>query len=171
MTAFELQIIALILVAFVLGVAIGYILRARVFPPVSAPNETGGITLESRQERPAHSLLRGGASSKSGSAARAAPKPKTKSPAQSAPAKKETKNEPVNAAASSAKPDNLQDIKGIGAVLEKKLNAMGIERFDQIAEWTETDIAKIDETLNFRGRIQRERWVEQARELAKRNNG
>ncbi len=52
-------------------------------------------------------------------------------------------------------------------MLEKKLNALGIERFAQIAEWTEDDIAQIDEQLNFRGRIQRERWVEQARDLSR----
>jgi len=55
-------------------------------------------------------------------------------------------------------------------VLEKKLNAMGIERFEQIANWTDGDIAEVDEQLNFRGRIQREKWVEQAQELAKRQD-
>lgn len=164
MSEIELQIVGLILLAFVIGLAIGYFLRTRVFRTGVAADESGGVTLESRQARKSNALLRG---SKSRGASRSSAKP--------APAKQATKPEPETAPApepepapASAEPDNLQDIKGIGAVLEKKLNAMGITRFEQIAAWTQGDIAKIDETLNFRGRIQRERWVEQARELAER---
>ncbi len=160
MTEFELQIIALILLAFVIGVVIGYFLRARVFPAVA--DEREGITLESRQERPAHSLLRGGAATK----AKGGAKPAAAKAQKPAPKPEE---KPKPAAKTNAAPDNLQQIKGIGAVLEKKLNAMGIERFEQIANWTEDDIAEVDEQLNFRGRIQREKWVEQAQDLAKRS--
>jgi predicted flap endonuclease-1-like 5' DNA nuclease len=165
MTAFELQIIALILVAFIIGVAIGYVLRTRVFP-VGA-DDAKGVTLESRQERPASALLRGGAASKS---ARNSPSSASKpqKPATEPAAKRPEK--PTPASKTSAAPDNLQEIKGIGSVLEKKLNAMGIERFQQIANWSEKDIAEVDEQLNFRGRIQREQWVEQAQQLAKRQN-
>lgn len=152
MTGFELQIIGLIVAAFILGVVIGYLLRTRVFPSSHA-NAGGGVTLESRQSRQANTLLRGGRAAKPGAA-----KPASKSKEKAAPAA----SKPANAG-----PDNLQEIKGIGAVLEKKLNALGIERFAQIAEWTEDDIAQIDEQLNFRGRIQRERWVEQARDLSR----
>jgi predicted flap endonuclease-1-like 5' DNA nuclease len=163
MSEFELQTIGLILVAFVIGVAIGYLLRTRVFPAVEATGEAGGLTLESRQERQPHSLLRGGKARRSTSAA-----------AKPATVGKAAKPKPAadkKPSGDSAKPDNLQDIKGIGAVLEKKLNAMGITRFEQIAAWTEDDVAKVDDTLNFRGRIQRERWVEQARQLAERTRG
>jgi len=166
MTAFELQIIALILVAFIIGVAIGYFLRTRVFP--AAGDDQKGVTLESRQNRSANALLRGGAASKSArnstSTAAKAQKPATKP----APKREE---KPAPASTTSAAPDNLQEIKGIGGVLEKKLNAMGIERFEQIANWSEKDIAQVDEQLNFRGRIQREKWVEQAQQLAKRQGG
>ena len=164
MTEFELQIIALILVAFVIGVVIGYFLRTRVFPAVA--DEREGITLESRQERPAHSLLRGGAATKAKGRAKPAAA-KAQKPAEKPAPKPEEKPKP--AAKTNSAPDNLQQIKGIGAVLEKKLNAMGIERFEQIANWTEDDIAEVDEQLNFRGRIQREKWVEQAQDLAKRS--
>ncbi len=171
MTQFELQIIALILVAFAIGVVIGYFLRTRVFPPFA--DEGAGITLESRQKRPAHALLRGGAGAKSkapaktaaGNAAKPAAKPASK--AEESPGPK-SGDELKAAAQPSAAADNLQEIKGIGEVLEKKLKAMGIDRFEQIAKWTDDDIAEVDEQLNFRGRIQREKWVEQAQELAKR---
>jgi predicted flap endonuclease-1-like 5' DNA nuclease len=164
MTGFELKIIGLIVAAFIIGVVIGYLLRTRVFPSSHA-NAGGGVTLESRQSRQANTLLRGGRAAKPGAAkpsgsasGKSAAKPASKSKEKAAPAA----SKPANAG-----PDNLQEIKGIGAVLEKKLNALGIERFAQIAEWTEDDIAQIDEQLNFRGRIQRERWVEQARDLSR----
>jgi len=167
MSEIEFQIVGLILLAFVIGVIIGYFLRTRVFPAGSAADESGGVTLQSRQVRQPNALLRGSKSRRaSRSTAKATPAKQAPKPGpKAAPAR-----EP-DSASESAAPDNLQDIKGIGAVLEKKLNAMGITRFEHIAAWTENDIAKVDETLNFRGRIQRERWVEQARELANVSSG
>jgi len=87
--------------------------------------------------------------------------PKTK------PAKAEKK--PVKAMAASSvdvPQDKLTNIKGVGPVLEKKLHDLGITRFSQIAGWSEADIEKISEHLSFKGRIQREEWVEQAANLA-----
>lgn len=63
--------------------------------------------------------------------------------------------------------DNLQLIKGIGPVLEKILNEIGIYHFDQIASLKEEDIAFINEKLAFSGRIERDDWVTQAKALAK----
>ena len=60
--------------------------------------------------------------------------------------------------------DDLTRIKGIGPVLAKKLQAMGINSFRQIADFTPADIQRITETLNVRGRV--DQWVEQARALA-----
>ncbi len=64
-------------------------------------------------------------------------------------------------------PDDLKKISGVGPVLEKKLNAMGIFHYWQIAQFTPEDIAKVDEALSFKGRIERDGWVEQAARLAK----
>jgi large subunit ribosomal protein L21 len=52
-------------------------------------------------------------------------------------------------------------------VLEKKLNALGITTFAQVAAFTPEDIAKVDDALSFKGRIERDNWLEQAAELAK----
>ncbi len=60
--------------------------------------------------------------------------------------------------------DTLTEINGIGPVIEGKLKAMGITTFAQIAELTAERIAEIDEQLNFKGRIDREEWVAQAKE-------
>ena len=62
--------------------------------------------------------------------------------------------------------DDLKQLSGVGPALEKKLHAAGITSFAQIAAWTEEDIAKFDEELSFKGRIEREGWVEQATALA-----
>ena len=64
--------------------------------------------------------------------------------------------------------DDLTKIRGIGAVIEKKLHALGITSFAQIAALDEEGVEQINEQLSFKGRIQREEWIEQARELAKK---
>lgn len=62
-------------------------------------------------------------------------------------------------------PDDLTRIKGIGPVIAEKLHAIGITTFEQIAGLRPEDVLRIDEMLAFKGRIERERWIEQAREL------
>ena len=62
------------------------------------------------------------------------------------------------------KADDLKEIEGIGPALEKLVNDMGFFHFDQIAGWTEADVALVDaEMKTFKGRITRDKWVEQAR--------
>ncbi|MEQ9055633.1 MAG: 50S ribosomal protein L21, partial [Roseovarius confluentis] len=56
---------------------------------------------------------------------------------------------------------------GVGPALEKKLQEAGVTTFAQIAAWTADDIAEMDEKLSFKGRIEREGWVAQAKELVK----
>jgi len=63
--------------------------------------------------------------------------------------------------------DDLKKISGVGPVLEKKLNALGITTFAQVAAFTPEDIAKVDDALSFKGRIDRDNWLEQAATLAK----
>ncbi len=60
---------------------------------------------------------------------------------------------------------NLSLIAGIGPTIEKKLRAAGIRNWDEIAAWSEADVAKWDTELALRGRAAREEWVEQAKEL------
>ena len=65
--------------------------------------------------------------------------------------------------APSGQADDLKKIAGVGPVLEGKLNALGITTFAQIAAFSADDIAKVDEVLNFKGRIEREDWIGQAK--------
>ena len=61
--------------------------------------------------------------------------------------------------------DDLKKISGVGEELEKRLNALGIRTYGQIAAFSDGDIARVDEVLSFKGRIEREDWVEQAKAL------
>lgn len=78
------------------------------------------------------------------------------------------KKAPKKAAApkADAAADDLKALSGVGPALEKKLLEAGVTTFAQIAAWTEADIAEMDEKLSFKGRIEREGWVDQAKELA-----
>jgi large subunit ribosomal protein L21 len=71
---------------------------------------------------------------------------------------------PVEAAAP-AHGDDVKMIGGVGPALEKKLAAAGVTTLTQIAAWTAEDVARLDAELDFKDRIEREEWVEQAREL------
>ncbi|MBT8457327.1 MAG: NADH-quinone oxidoreductase subunit NuoE [Rhodobacteraceae bacterium] len=63
--------------------------------------------------------------------------------------------------------DDLKKIKGVGPKLEKLLNSLGFYHFDQIAGWTESEVAWVDENLEgFKGRVSRDEWVAQAKILA-----
>jgi predicted flap endonuclease-1-like 5' DNA nuclease len=62
--------------------------------------------------------------------------------------------------------DDLKRIRGIGALTEKRLNAMGVTAYEDIANWTREDIDRVSQSLDFKGRIERENWVEQARILS-----
>jgi branched-chain amino acid transport system ATP-binding protein len=66
-----------------------------------------------------------------------------------------------------ATPDDLKRIKGIGPVNDRKLNAHGVTTFKQIAAWKKPDIIAVEKYLEFDGRIAREDWIGQAKELAK----
>lgn len=62
--------------------------------------------------------------------------------------------------------DNLQLIKGVGKVLEGVLNETGIYHFDQIANLSKEEATWLDNSIAFPGRIQREDWIGQAKQLA-----
>lgn len=60
--------------------------------------------------------------------------------------------------------DDLKIIKGIGPKLEQMCQRMGYFHFDQIANWSEAEVAWVDDNLEgFKGRVSRDRWVVQAK--------
>lgn len=64
-------------------------------------------------------------------------------------------------------PDDLKLISGVGPVLEGRLNAIGITQWSQVAKLSAEDIAKIEDSLSFKGRVARDNWLQQAEALAK----
>ncbi len=112
------------------------------------------------------------------SAAKPAPAPKAAAPKPApAPAAKKAP-EPKAAEPDDARPayfidapdgpaDDLKKISGVGPKLEQTLNDLGIWHYEQVAKFTKKDIAWVDERLRFKGRIERDDWVGQAKALAK----
>jgi NADH-quinone oxidoreductase subunit E len=62
--------------------------------------------------------------------------------------------------------DDLKKISGVGPKIEGTLNSIGIFHFDQIAAWTPDEVEWVDGYLKFKGRIDREDWIAQAKILA-----
>ena len=82
-----------------------------------------------------------------------------------APAKAEKAEPAALVSGTALDSSNLSLISGVGPMIEKKLRAAGVTNWEQIAGWTEADVAKYDGELELRGRATREEWVEQAQEL------
>ena len=89
--------------------------------------------------------------------------PEKASAKKAAPAKAKAEK-PAEAPAATGG-DDLTKINGIGPVIAKKLVALDITTFQQIADLDEKQIVDIDAQLNFKGRIDREEWVDQAKKL------
>lgn len=101
----------------------------------------------------------------------AAEKPKPAAPA-AAKASSETSaglddsSRPAALEAPDGKADDLKKIKGIGPKIEGILNSVGIYHYSQIAAWTADNKEWVDGYLKFKGRIDREDWINQAAALA-----
>ena len=101
--------------------------------------------------------------------AKPAPKPKPAPKAEDAPVVEYSDDDkPEMLSAPQGEPDDLKKIKGVGPKLEKELNGAGVYHFSQIASWTTKEVAWADDNLldGFKGRISRDNWVSQAKELA-----
>ncbi|MCP4935830.1 MAG: 50S ribosomal protein L21 [bacterium] len=61
--------------------------------------------------------------------------------------------------------DDLKKISGVGPALEKKLNDLGITTYKQVSGLSKDEIAKVDDALSFKGRIDRDEWLMQAKKL------
>lgn len=61
--------------------------------------------------------------------------------------------------------DDLEAINGVGPVLAKMLNRLGIYTFKQVAVWNDKQVEWVDRQLeDFHGRIERENWIESAKD-------
>jgi len=135
----------------------------------------GGTKAPAAKKAPAKTAAARKASGKSTAAKTAATK-------KAAPAKKPVAKRAAAAKAPATSPDgkpellkapraggkdDLKNIKGVGPKIEGILNGMGIYHFDQVASWGRKEVKWVDEELSFKGRIDREKWITQAKKLAK----
>ena len=90
----------------------------------------------------------------------------TKPAATAAKPSLEDKNRPAGIAKPDA-PDDLKLISGVGPKIEGTLHELGIFTFAQVAGWKKAEREWVDGYLNFKGRIERDDWVKQAKALAK----
>jgi len=67
--------------------------------------------------------------------------------------------------------DDIDDIVGIGPVIGAHLREQGITTFAQIAAWTRADATRIGDEIGFPGRVEREQWIQQARDLQAPEHG
>jgi predicted flap endonuclease-1-like 5' DNA nuclease len=70
--------------------------------------------------------------------------------------------------------DDLRAISGVGPVLAEKLRAEGITSYQQVASWSDDDVARIESTIipaRFAGRIARDGWIAQAKKLHQEKHG
>ncbi|TIM12528.1 MAG: proton-conducting membrane transporter [Mesorhizobium sp.] len=145
---------------------------AKTAPAKTAPAKTGPAKTTSKKPAAAKAAAAPKASASKTSASQAsaspasAPKPPASTtsaaPKSAAPAAKKA----ATTKAAVGKASNLRRLIGIGPANERLLHGLGVTTYAQIAAWTAADVKRIEETLNFDGRIERERWIEQAKLLA-----
>ncbi len=92
--------------------------------------------------------------------------PAAKTVAKPVPAAKTSKPKLLKAARKGVA-DDLTRISGVGPKIEGVLHKLGVFHFDQIAVWKKAEVDWVDEQLKFKGRIGREKWIAQAKKLAK----
>ena len=176
----------LLLLAFIGGVVTGWILHGKsdetpkaapkgLLEPAQGPHSHATTTLDVEAEptpkaepaapkKRAADLLQEAApelvtpQAPAKSETRAAPKPKPAKTVQEPIAEPETETAPVS--------DDLTKIKGLGPKAAAALAKLGVTSLAQIANWTDDDVARMDEAINGRGRIARDEWVKQAKALS-----
>jgi len=103
---------------------------------------------------------------KAAPAAKKAAAPKKETAAKKTPAKAAV-DARGRLAKADGKADDLKKISGVGPAFEKKLNAAGLFHFWQVAALKKAQIAELEEEMNMSGRVERDEWIKQAKDLAK----
>lgn len=96
----------------------------------------------------------------------ASPAPEPETPLRPAAAPVRRAKPQVLPAARNGAPDDFTLIEGVSLLQQTTLYSLGVFHFDQIAAWSEENVAWVDQYLRLQGRIGEEEWVEQAQELA-----
>ena len=170
-TAHLIETMLLLLAAYLAGCVLGYALR-RILHAARGTRQVSALTPAAatasrevlRQPSPAARL----AATVQGSDPAPALAVRKPAPSRQPGRPKSTDPRPLPLGAPrNGTADDLKQIKGIGPKIEASLNGLGVFHIEQIADWTKPNIDWVDGQLAFKGRIRRERWVEQANELVK----
>ncbi len=155
-------------------------------PASTAPKTTASKTTASKEMAPktapktAAKTTAAKPKPKATAAKTATPKPKTAAAPKAAPEAPATAKAPkqpsapaqtapdVLSAPRAGGADDFKLIDGVGPKLEQTLNELGFYHFDQMANWGKDEIAWVDARLRFKGRIERDGWVAQAKTLAQK---
>jgi NADH-quinone oxidoreductase subunit E len=134
----------------------------------SKTNPTGAVAGTAKSVRPANKAGESVTKGNPTMSVAATATGRAKAPAAKADAAPslEDKNRPAGIA-KPANPDDLKMISGVGPKIEGILHSLGIYTFEQVSKWKKAEREWIDGYLKFKGRIEREDWVKQAKALAK----
>ncbi|HHG90470.1 MAG TPA: NADH:ubiquinone oxidoreductase [Devosia sp.] len=168
--ALILETALVMLVAFLVGAILGYVIRCLFFKPQPAakPREAAKPVAPAPVAAPP-------AKPEPEPIAASEPEPEPAVPEEPTEAAKVESAEPSADAGGKpfglseprgGKKDDLKRIKGVGPKIEGTLNELGIYHFDQVAGWSDENVDWINGFLSFKGRVQRENWIEQAKALA-----
>ncbi len=165
----DLSFLANVFLAALVTAVVAFVIYRRFASPPAVPEASAPPTPVAAAKPATVKAPEPAPETKAAPAAKAAPKPKAKPAPAPAPATKA----PSGAGPASLQGprdgtgDDLKLIKGVGPKLEKLLNSMGYWHFDQIGNWSASDVAWVDENLKgFKGRVTRDNWVEQSKTLA-----
>lgn len=172
----SLELLLLMLLAFLIGCIFGCLFRTMfgnsgspaAKPAASRVSEAKAVSADAPRTEPVPNAV---------AEKKPAPKPEpiVSEPVVSKPAVEKvaaavSQGKPVRPkglpGARDGKPDKLQMISGVGPKLEKTLHGLGFFHFDQIAEWTTDQVGWVDDHLRYKGRIERDEWIAQAKLLA-----
>ncbi|WP_193336320.1 hypothetical protein [Devosia beringensis] len=167
-----LETTLLVLLAYLLGCSIGYLVHrvlyaargTRQVPAAAIPVALTPTAAAPRARRTMTPAARLASAVSDDPVSRNAPVPS----AGSAPATPASAAGPRPSALGKPRaggPDDLRQIKGIGPKLVAALNALGVYHLDQVATWSAANVDWVDGQLALKGRITRERWVEQAKAI------
>lgn len=133
----------------------------------AAAKKTATAKPAGKAKAPAKTEAKSASKAKVSTAKVAASKSKASAAAKAAADTSEGKKPRTMKTPRKAGADDLKLISGVGPKLEGVLNELGFWHFDQIAKWTKAEIAWVDTRLKFKGRIERDKWISQAKKLAK----
>jgi predicted flap endonuclease-1-like 5' DNA nuclease len=173
----QLEIGLLAALAYFIGLSIGGGAKSLLPAPAAAPMKPTPVVVRGRPRDEESAATNPSPAPKSASVNSPAPEaPPAKSEttaaaresgAKASPGKKHFPGQPPEslAAPRGGKADDLTRIRGIGPKSVEKLHALGVFHFDQIAAWNIDNARWIGAALSVPGRVERGKWIQQAREL------